>query len=265
VRHAARVRLPDDAGIYAPEFPPRLDWLNVAFLRIDQLLGRHAVLVEFWDFARVNSLRTLPYLKAWHERYSSEGLRVIGVHTPGYSFGRDRDVVERAVERLEIPYAVALDPDYEVWREYGNRGWPGRYLFDRTGRLALLHYGEGEYEDTERAIGECLGIDVEPMAPIRPEDVPGVLLEAQTADIALPADRDRLELVRDWTDGEDWIAAADAGAAASFSYTAGAAYAALSDGGVEPGLYEVEGRVEAESPGLRLHGVQFTPVPPGPS
>jgi hypothetical protein len=259
------VRPPAEAEIYAPEFPRGLEWLNVAFLRMNTLMGRGAVLVEFWDFARVNSLRTLPYLTEWHRRYADAGLRVIGVHTPGYSFGRDREGVERAVERLEIPYAVALDPAYEVWRLYGNKGWPGRYLFDRTGKLALLHYGEGEYEDTERAIGECLGIDVEPMAPLRPEDAPGVLLEPQTADIALPADRERLELVRDWTDGEDWIAAADAGAAARFTDRAGAAYAALSGGEVEPGLYEVEGTVEAESPGLRLHGVQFTPVPPAPS
>jgi hypothetical protein len=259
------VRPPAEADIYAPEFPRGLEWLNVAFLRMNTLMGRGAVLVEFWDFARINSLRTLPYLKEWHARYADEGLRVIGVHTPGYSFGRDRDTVARAVERLEVPYAVALDPDYEVWRLYGNRGWPGRYLFDRTGKLALLHYGEGEYEDTERAIGECLGIEVDPMAPVRPEDRPGVLLEPQTADIALPADRERLELARDWTDGEDWIAAADAGAAATFSYSAGAAYAALSEGGVEPGLYEVDGTIEAESPGLRLHGIQFTPVAPAPS
>ncbi len=259
------MRTPPEAEIYAPEFPNGLDWLNVAFLRMNTLMGRGAVLVEFWDFARINSLRTLPYLMEWHDRYREAGLRVIGVHTPGYSFGRDRDTIASAVERLEIPYAVALDPGYEVWRLYGNKGWPGRYLFDRRGKLALLHYGEGEYEDTELAIGECLGIDVEPMSPVRPEDAPGVLLEAQTADIALPADRERLELVRDWTDGEDWIAAADAGAAATISYRAGAAYAALSEGGVEPGLYEVDGRVEAESPGLRLHGVQFTPVPPARS
>ena len=260
------MRPPPEAEIYAPEFPNGLDWLNVAFLRMNTLMGRGAVLVEFWDFARINSLRTLPYLMEWHDRYREAGLRVIGVHTPGYSFGRERDTVAGAVERLEIPYAVALDPAFEVWRLYGNKGWPGRYLFDRAGKLALLHYGEGEYEDTERAIGECLGLDdVEPMAPVRPEDAPGVLLEAQTADIALPADRERLELVRDWTDGEDWISAADAGAAASFSYSAGSAHAALSEGGVEPGLYEVDGTVEAESPGLRLHGVQFTPVPPGRS
>ena len=259
------MRPPPEAEIYAPEFPKGLEWLNVAFLRMNTLLGRGPVLVEFWDFARVNSLRTLPYLTEWHERYHDAGLRVVGVHTPGYSFGRDRDTVAAAVERLHVPYAVALDPAYEVWRLYGNKGWPGRYLFDRTGKLALVHYGEGEYEDTERAIGECLGVEVEPMAPLRPEDTPGVLLGPQTADIALPADRDRLELVRDWTDGEDWIAAADAGAAATFTYSAGGAYAALSEGDVEPGLYEVDGTVEAESPGLRLHGVQFTPVPPARS
>ena len=258
------MRPPAAAEIYAPEFPRGLDWVNVAFLRMNTLMGRGAVLVEFWDFARVNSLRTLPYLREWHERYADAGLRVIGVHTPGYSFGRDRDPVARAVERLEIPYAVALDPDYEVWRLYGNKGWPGRYLFDRTGRLALIHYGEGEYEDTELAIGELLGVDVEPMAPLRPEDAAGVLLEPQTADIVLPAERDRLELVRDWTDGEDWIAAADAGAAASFEWHGGSAWAALSEGGLdEPGLYEVSGgTVEAESPGLRLHGIQFTPQAP---
>jgi hypothetical protein len=259
------VRPPAEAEIYAPEFPAGLDWLNVAFLRMNTLMGRGAVLVEFWDFARINSLRTLPYLKEWHSRYRDAGLRVIGVHTPGYSFGRDRDTVARAVERLGIEYPVLLDPDFETWREYGNKGWPGRYLFDGTGKLAHIHYGEGEYEDTERAIGECVGLELEPMEPVRPEDVPGTLLEPQTADIVLPADRDRLELVRDWTDGEDWIAAADAGAAARFEFSAGGAYAALSGAGIEPGLYEVDGTVEAESPGLRLHGVQFTPVPPAPS
>jgi hypothetical protein len=259
------VRPPENAEIYAPEFPSGMEWLNVAFLRMSTLMGRGAVLVEFWDFARVNSLRTLPYLKAWHERYADAGLRVIGVHSPGYSFGRDRCLVARAVERLEVPYAVLLDPAFEVWRLYGNEGWPGRYLFDRTGKLRLIHYGEGEYLDSELAIQECLGEQRAPLEPLRPEDVPGVLLQPQTADITLPRDRARLELVRDWSDGEDWIEAADAGAAARFSYTAGGAFAVLSGAEIEPGLYEVEDVVEADSPGLRLHGVQFTPIPPAPS
>src|SRR4029453_14070589 len=114
-------------------------------------------------------------------------------------------------------------------------------------------------------IQECVGVEMAPVAPVRPEDAPGVLLEPQTADIALPADRERLELVRDWAAGEDWIEAADAGAAARFSYHAGGAYAVLSGVDLEPGLYETKGSVEAESPGLRLHGVQFTPLPPAPS
>jgi hypothetical protein len=259
------MRPPENAEIYAPEFPTGMEWLNVAYLRMNTLMGRGAVLVEFWDFARANSLRTLPYLKAWHERYADAGLRVIGVHSPGYSFGRDRDLVARAVERLDVPYAVLLDPAFEVWRLYGNEGWPGRYLFDRTGKLRFIHYGEGEYLDTELAIQECLGERREPLVPLRPEDAPGVLLPPQTADIALPRDRLRLDLVRDWSDGEDWIEAADAGAAASFTFTAGAAFAVLSGAELEPGLYESDGTVEAESPGLRLHGVQFTPLPPAPS
>jgi hypothetical protein len=259
------MRPPSEAEIYAPEFPPGAEWLNVAFLKMNTLMGRGAVLVEFWDFARINSLHTLPYLIEWHARYASEGLRVVGVHSPGYSFGRDRDTVARAAERLGIGFPVLLDPNFELWRTYGNKGWPGRYLFDRTGRLAWVHYGEGDYEEAERVIGECLGIDVEPMPPVRSEDVPGLVFEPQTADISLPADRDRLELVRDWTDGEDFIEAADAGAAASFSWSGGEAYAVLSGAGLEPGLYETDGTVEAAAPGMRLHGVQITPGAPVPS
>jgi hypothetical protein len=252
----------------APEFPPKLDWLNVAFLRMDKQIGRHAVLVEFWDYARVNSLRTLPYMGAWHDRYGESGLRVIGVHSPGYSFGRDPELVAEAVDRLEVRYPVALDPDFAVWRLFGNRGWPGRYLFDRRGLLRYIHYGEGEYEEAERAIQELLlEINPElelppPLGPLRPEDAPGALMEPQTADIALPADRDRLELVRDWTDGLDYIEAADAGAAATASWRGGGAWAVLSGGGLDPGLYESDGTVVADSPGLRLHGFQFTPKPP---
>lgn len=256
------MRPPPEAEIYAPEFPARMQWINVAFLRMNTLMGRGAVLVEFWDFARINSLRTMPYLKEWHARYAGAGLRVIGVHSPGYSFGRSLELVERAVARLEVPYPVLVDSELAVWTLYGNKGWPGRYLFDRTGKLVFIHYGEGEYLETELAVQEYLGVRREPLAPLRPEDEPGVLLEPQTADIVLPRDRDRLELVRDWTDGEDWIEASDAGAAASFRYRAGGAFAVLSGAGVEPGLYEVEDRVEAESPGLRLHGVQFAPLAP---
>jgi hypothetical protein len=259
----ARMRLPPDAAITMPAFPPRLSWLNGD---VDGLRG-HALLVEFFDTARVNSRRTLPYVKGWARRYEDHGLRVVGVHSPGYSFGRDPDIAERAVDALGVEHAVVLDPDLELWRIYGNRGWPGRYLFDLGGALRYVHYGEGDYLDAEHAIGEALlemdpALELpEPLEPVRPEDVEGALLEPQSADVALPADRERLELVRDWTDGEDWIEAADAGAAVTARWHGGAAFAVLS-GAVEPGLYETDGTVVADDPGLRVHGFQFTPAPP---
>ena len=263
------MRPPAGEDIVAPEFPKQLDWVNVAFLRMSRLMGQHAVLLEFWDFARINSLRTLPYLVAWHERYAELGLRVIAVQSPGYSFGRDPDVCRRAVERLGIPFPVALDVHHAVWRAYGNRGWPGRYVFDRRGVLRYFHYGEGDYDGTELAVQEAL-LEIEPdlelpepLDPIRPEDAPGALMEAQTADVVLPADRGRLELVRDWLDGEDYIEAEDAGASALVRYEAGGAWAVLSGGSLEPGLYETDGKLVAEEAGVRLHGFQFTPRPPG--
>jgi thiol-disulfide isomerase/thioredoxin len=165
--------------IPAPPFPRGLTWLNVAPLRMDQQRGR-PVLIEFWDFCRVNSLRTMPYLKAWHERYA--GLRVIGIHAGGFEPSRDEENVRRAVERLAIRYPVVIDAELELWDMYGNQGWPGRYLWDANGALWSLHYGEGGYEETEREIQELLGVEEEPLPPLRPEDAPGVLLPAQTED-----------------------------------------------------------------------------------
>ena len=170
-----------DQEIPAPVFPRDLPWINVAPLRMDKQRGR-PVLVEFWDFCRVNSLRTLPYVKAWHERYAEAGLRVIGVHTGGFECSRELANVERAVQRLGIEHPVVVDSELQVWDMYGNAGWPARYLWDQRGALFSMHYGEGAYEETEREIGELLGIDVEPLEPVRPEDEPGAVLPAQTAD-----------------------------------------------------------------------------------
>jgi hypothetical protein len=176
----APVRAPTDS-IVAPPFPHGLPWVNVAPLRMDKQRGR-PVLVEFWDFCRVNSLRTLPYLQAWHERYAEHGLRVIGVHTGGFAVSRDEEQVRRAVARLGIEHPVVVDSRLEVWDLYGNQGWPARYLWDRRGALFSLHYGEGAYRETELEICELLGIEREPLASLRPEDEPGVLLPAQTED-----------------------------------------------------------------------------------
>jgi hypothetical protein len=152
---------------------------------MDQQRGR-PVLIEFWDFCRPNSLRTLPYLKAWHARYGGRGLRVIGVHSSGFEPSEDPDAVAAAVERLGIEYPVVVDVGHQIWQEYENLGWPARYLWNADGFLFEIHYGEGAYEETERAIQELLGADEETVAPIRPEDEPGALLVAQTEDIAGP-------------------------------------------------------------------------------
>jgi hypothetical protein len=169
-------------SISAPAFPRNLPWVNVATLRMDQQRGRVA-LVEFWDFCRVNSLRTLPYLKAWHARYAEAGLRVIGIHTGGFPPSRDDDEVRRAVARLGIEWPVAIDTQLEMWSVYGNRGWPARYLWDQELLLQSLHYGEGAYAQTEREIQALLGVpEREPVAPVRPEDAPDALLAAQTED-----------------------------------------------------------------------------------
>ncbi len=167
--------------IAAPPFLTHLRWVNVKSLRMERQYG-HPVLVEFWDFCRPNSMRTLPYFKAWHERYSGDGLCVIGIHSPGFEPARDRAAAQDAVARLGISYPVLLDPDLEMWQEYENRGWPARYLFDAQGRLFDYHYGEGAYVETELAIQELLAVQREPLAPLRPEDAPDAVLMAQTED-----------------------------------------------------------------------------------
>jgi hypothetical protein len=153
---------------------------------MDQQLGR-PVLVEFWDFCRPNSIRTLPYMKAWHERYGPAGLRIIGVHTAGFEASQDPGDVEAAVARLRIPYPIVVDIEREIWDFYGNAGWPARYLWSPQGTLFEYHYGEGGYEETERAIQELLGLKDQPtVPPVRASDDPAALLQIQTDDIAGP-------------------------------------------------------------------------------
>ncbi len=174
------MRAPTDK-IAAPLFPTRLPWVNVNGPQASIQRGR-PMLVEFWDFCRPNSLRTLPYMKAWHERYADAGLRVIGVHCPGFDASRGEQAARDAIARLEIAYPVLIDSDLELWHEYENAGWPARYLFDGRARLFDYHYGEGAYADTELAIQELLDLDMEPLAPVRPEDAPGARLAAPSED-----------------------------------------------------------------------------------
>jgi thiol-disulfide isomerase/thioredoxin len=175
-----RVRPPAD-DIEAPPFPPRATWINTGALRMDRERG-HPVLVEFWDFARPNSIRTLPYVSAWAAKYAPHGLRVVGIHTPGFHVSEDPERVRDACARLGVTHPVVVDAEYEMWNLYGNRGWPARYLWNGGGMLFDYHYGEGGYEETERAIQELLGVEEDLLEPLRPEDEPGAVVHAQTAD-----------------------------------------------------------------------------------
>ena len=177
------MRAPVDT-IVAPLFPTGLPWTNVVGRQASIIQRGKPMLVEFWDFCRPNSLRTLPYLKAWHERYSELGLRTIGVHSPGFAPARDEHAVREAIVRLGIEHPVLIDAELELWREYENEGWPARYLFDGHARLFEYHYGEGAYAETELAIQELLGVAREPLEPLRAEDEPEATLAPQTQDQA---------------------------------------------------------------------------------
>ncbi len=133
-------------------------WLNSEPLTADGLRGR-AVLVDIWTYSCVNWLRTLPYVRAWHEKYRDRGLVVVGVHAPEFGFEHDLDNVRHAVGVLGVGYPVVIDNDFVIWRSLDNHYWPAKYLVDPDGRVRFHHFGEGAYEETERAIQQLLGVD----------------------------------------------------------------------------------------------------------
>jgi cytochrome c biogenesis protein CcdA/thiol-disulfide isomerase/thioredoxin len=138
-----------------PELTGAIAWINSPSLTSDQLKG-HVVLVDFWTYSCINCLRSIPYVRAWAEKYKNSGLIVIGVHTPEFAFERDQDNVRRAVRELKITYPVALDNDYKIWKAFNNSYWPADYLVDATGHIRHHHFGEGKYAETEQQIQELL-------------------------------------------------------------------------------------------------------------
>lgn len=156
---AADARRPDathlpDRGA-APALAGATQWLNGPAPTPAQLRGQ-VVLVDFWTYSCINCLRTLPHVKAWAERYRDQGLVVVGVHAPEFAFERDIGNVTEAIRKLGIGYPVAVDNGYALWRAFDNRYWPAHYLIDARGRLRYQHFGEGAYDETERAIQQLL-------------------------------------------------------------------------------------------------------------
>ncbi|MCH2525139.1 MAG: redoxin domain-containing protein [Dehalococcoidia bacterium] len=138
-------------GSKAGEIQGIENWINSKPLNLADLDGKVA-LIDFWTYSCVNCIRTLPYLKQWHEKYADHGLIIIGVHSPEFNFEASVDNLQSAVDEFGIEWAIAQDNEFETWKAFGNRFWPAKYLIDKQGIIRYTHFGEGEYHDTEMAI-----------------------------------------------------------------------------------------------------------------
>jgi cytochrome c biogenesis protein CcdA/thiol-disulfide isomerase/thioredoxin len=191
----------------APDFAGIDEWLNSRRLTIGQLRGK-VVLIDFWTYSCINCLRTLPHDEAWDRLYRKDGLVIVGVHTPEFTFESVPSNVRAATKRLGVRYPVALDSRYGTWTAYGNQYWPAKYLIDRQGNVRYAHFGEGNYDVTERNIRKLLGetpgapassqlADMTPTEPLTPESYLGSerlaryagspLHEGKAADYTFPA------------------------------------------------------------------------------
>ena len=160
--------------VHMPSFAGTTEWLNSEPLGPAELRG-HTVLVNFWTFTCINWPRQEPYVRAWSQAYRDDGLGVIGVHTPEFSFEHENDDVRRATKQRGIDYPVVVDNSYEVWSAFDNHYWPALYFIDRDGVIRDQHFGEGRYEQSEGVIQRLLGVERELVSP------QGVGMEAEAS------------------------------------------------------------------------------------
>jgi thiol-disulfide isomerase/thioredoxin len=266
------------ARVHMPSLGGATGWLNSEPLGPAELRG-HVVLVDFWTLTCINWLRQEPYVRAWSQVYRDDGLVVIGVHTPEFSFEHEIDLVRKATKDREIDYPVALDNGYEIWSAFDNHYWPALYFVDREGMIRDQHFGEGRYEESERVIQQLLGIERE-LVPVE-----GLGVEAQadwdnirtsetylgygrgdrlpTSERAAFNERrayelpERLQLNHwalngEWTIGRESVVVDDAGGSIAFRFHARDAHLVLSSGAREPIPFRV--RLDGEAPGSS-HGV----------
>jgi thiol-disulfide isomerase/thioredoxin len=239
-------------------------WLNTAPLSSAELHGR-VVLVDFWTFTCINWLRTEPYVRAWSRAYRDDGLVVIGVHTPEFSFEHELDRVREQVQARAIDYPVALDNDYAIWNAFDNNYWPALYLADREGAIRDHHFGEGRYEQSERAIQQVLGIErdlvsVEGLGAEAEADwdnlrSPETYLGYARGERLASPDHLRLNqwgLAGEWTTGEENVVLEQAGGSITYRFHARDAHLVLSRRTDEPIPFRV--LIDGGAPG-RSHGV----------
>jgi thiol-disulfide isomerase/thioredoxin len=170
-----------------PPLDGAVEWLNSPPLTAAALRGK-VVVIDFWTYSCVNCLRTLPYVRAWYEKYKDQGLVVIGVHAPEFAFEKDIDNVRRAVKDLKVDYPVAIDNNYAIWRAFDNRYWPAHYFIDAQGRIRHHHFGEGEYAESEEIIKQLLaeaGAQHVAAGIVQP-DAGGLALAPANADVQSP-------------------------------------------------------------------------------
>lgn len=184
----------EDLRVPAPELEPGLKWLNSPPLSMEKLRGK-VVLIDFWEYTCVNCIRTFPYLKKWNEKYADKGLVIVGVHTPEFAFAREETNVAREAKKEGLTYPLILDSDYAVWRAYGNRFWPAKYLIDGEGNVRYFHFGEGSYGNTEAKIQQLLK-EANPSVqlpaitePLRDTDKPGAVCYPVTPELYMGYER----------------------------------------------------------------------------
>ncbi len=272
---------PGRENIAAPDLPEGIPWVGREPESMPALTAGGPALVHFIDFAQLNSVRTLPYLNEWSRRYREAGLSVIGVQSPRFPFGNDREAVTAGLAALGVEFPVAIDVERQLWGSYGCEGWPSLFLWSLGGALSWAHFGEGEYVETEIAIQQELReIDAlqplpEPMAPLRPTDALGARVMAPSPEVFPGGSWERA-----WTAGED-------GEELALEYAGGGAYATVEGEGEiaveldgepagtvsasDPALYTLAEHPHHEahaltlrpSPGLRIWSVSFAAGAPG--
>jgi thiol-disulfide isomerase/thioredoxin len=244
--------------VHMPSFAGATEWLNSEPLGPAELRGR-VVLVNFWTFTCINWLRQEPYVRAWSQAYRDDGLVVIGVHTPEFSFEHDIDRVRQATKERAIDYPVALDNDYAVWGAFANHFWPALYFVDRDSIVRDEHFGEGRYEQSERVIQRLLGVERELVS------VQGVGVEAEAdwdhlnaAETYLGSARgqhvasDRWAFTGEWTIRPEHIVLEQAGGSIAYRFHARDAHLVLSSRAGAPIPFRV--LLDGDAPG-RSRGV----------
>lgn len=185
--------------VNAPDFIAGGQWFNSKPLTMGELRG-NVVLVDFWTYTCINCIRTLPYIKSWHEKYKDKGLVIVGVHTPEFEFEKNPENVKKAIKDFGIEYPVMQDNDFATWTAYANHYWPAKYLVNQEGKIVYTHFGEGDYDETEEKIQELLSVDM-------PVQNPTYQVMARTPETYLGAARGnyaQITLTGQWTKSEEY-------------------------------------------------------------